>query len=218
MKVAVVAGGTGLVGRECLRLLSNDTEFSEVRALVRRPLPSGHSLPRIRECTADFDRLGEHAEWFRAECVFCALGTTIKKAGSREAFRHIDYDYPLAIAKLAREQGARHFLVVSAQGADPDSRIFYSRVKGELEIALRTLGYPSLTIARPSLLLGDRGEFRLGEEVGKRLAWLFPPRARPVRASQVAAALVRAAHSPVPGVQILENTDLQKSSPSAAIE
>lgn len=209
MSVALVAGGTGLVGRECLSRLSDDTEFAEVRALVRRPLRAASTATRVRECVADFDRLGEHAEWFRAECVFCALGTTIRKAGSREAFRRVDCDYPLAIARLAREQGARHFLVVSAQGADPDSRVFYYRVKGELESALRSLGYPSLTIARPSLLLGDRDEFRLGEELGKRLAWLFPPRSAPVQASQVAAALVRAAHSPVPGVQILENADLR---------
>ena len=210
--IALLAGATGLVGRECLRLLAGDGRIAEVRVLVRRPLPSESRGPRVRECRTDFDRLHEHPEWFRVDWVFCALGTTIRQAGSGEAFRRVDFEYSLAVAKAARAGGARHFLLVSAVGAKPRSRVFYNRVKGELEDAVLGLGYPSVTIARPSLLLGDRREWRLGEQIAKPFAWLGPPRWRPVHAWQVAAALVRAAHAGAPGVQILENPQLRRVS------
>ncbi len=207
-RIALVAGATGLVGRECLRLLSSDDAVDEVRALVRRSLPSEFAGPRVRECLIDFDRLDSHPDWFEVDSVFCALGTTIREAGSREAFRRVDYDYPLAVAKNARSRGASHFLLVSAMGANSRSRIFYNQVKGEIEEAVQRLGYPSVTIARPSLLLGDRQEWRLGEEIAKRVGWLLPAQWGLVHALQVASALVRAAHKAVPGVQILENAVL----------
>lgn len=212
-RVALVAGATGLVGREILRLLAEDDGVAEIRALVRRSLPAPPSR-KVAECRADFDRLEEHPEWFRADAVFCALGTTIKDAGSQDAFRRVDYSYPLAIAKLAREVGTRHFLLVSALGADLHSRAFYHRVKGEVEEAVLSLGYPSLTIARPSLLLGERGEARPMEDLAKKLGWLVPARWRPVHAAQVAAALVDAARRAKPGVEILENPALRASSAS----
>lgn len=210
-RIALVAGATGLVGREILRLLSNDDTVAELRALVRRPLPPDSMGPRVRECRTDFDRLYDHPDWFHVDWVFCALGTTMRKAGSREAFRRVDYDYPLAIAKAALEHGASHFLLVSAMGANPRSPFFYYRVKGELEEAVRALGYPSLTIARPTLLLGERPEWRIGEEIATRLAGLLPSRWRPVHAAQVASALVRAAHAPVFGVLVLDNAVLRAS-------
>ncbi len=117
----------------------------------------------------------------------------------------------LAVAKIARAQGARHFLFVSALGADSRSMFFYNRIKGELEEAILALGYPSVTIARPSLLLGERHERRFGEELAKRFAWLMPSPWAAVRASDVAAALVQAAHEDRPGVRILENKLLRKS-------
>jgi uncharacterized protein YbjT (DUF2867 family) len=206
---ALLAGATGLVGRECLRLLAADDGVREVRALVRRSLPPGSVWPHVQECRTDFDRLHEHPDWFQVDKVFCALGTTIRQAGSEEAFRRVDYEYTLAIAKAARARGAGHFLLVSALGASARSRVFYNRVKGELEEAVQALGYPSLTIARPSLLVGDREEWRLGEELGKLAGWLAPPRWRPVHAAQVASALVAAAHRNAPGVQILENAALR---------
>jgi uncharacterized protein YbjT (DUF2867 family) len=207
-RIALVAGATGLVGQECLRLLAKDAGVAEVRALVRRPLPPALKAPGVRECIIDFDRLDGHPDWFQVDWAFCALGTTLRQAGSQDAFRRVDFEYALGVAKAARAAGAKHFLLVSAVGADARSRIFYNRVKGELEEAVGRLGYPSLTIARPSLLLGDRSPPRLGEEIGKRLAWLFPPRWRPVRAGQVASALVRAAQADEPGVKILDNTAL----------
>lgn len=208
-RTVLVAGATGLVGRECLRLMASDPEVEKARALVRRPLPPEYRGTRVVECRSDFEQLASHPDWFQADRVICALGTTMRKSGSREAFRHVDFDYPLTIAKLALECGASHFLLVSAMGANPRSPIFYYRVKGELEEAIRALGFPSVTIARPSLLLGERGEFRTGEAVAKAMAWLLPARWRPVHASQVAAALARAAQSPIFGVLILENSVLR---------
>jgi len=209
-KIALLAGATGLVGREILHLLSRDPTIAEVRALVRRPLQEQDKGPRVRECIADFEVLQEHPEWFTTDLVFCALGTTISKAGSQAAFRKVDFEYPLMIAKLARTRGAKRFLFVSALGADPRSRFFYNRVKGELEKAVLALGYFSVTIARPSLLLGDRHEHRFGEELAKQIFRMLPSPWRGVQASQVASALVHAAHEEKPGVRILDNNGLRK--------
>lgn len=210
--IAVVAGATGLVGRQILHLLAQDERIAEVRALTRRPLPPEDKLPRVRECIADFDRLESQADWLKADIVFSALGATIRKAGSQKAFRRVDFDYPLAIAKAARAAGSRHFLFVSALGANSRSFFFYNRVKGELEEAVLGLGYPSVTIARPSLLLGERIEHRFGEEIAKPFARLFPGPWAPVYASQVASALVHAAFAGKPGVEILDNKRLRLSS------
>jgi uncharacterized protein YbjT (DUF2867 family) len=133
----------------------------------------------------------------------------MRQAGSAAAFRRVDFDYPVALARAARARGARHFLLVSALGADPASRVFYNRVKGEVEAAIITLGFRSVTIARPSLLLGRRTEPRLAEQLGKVLGVLAPPRWRPVPASRVARALVDAAKRDAPGVRILENRELR---------
>jgi len=207
----MAAGATGLVGREILRLLVADEQFGEIRALLRRPLPPELASPRISDCICDFEKLKDNRDWFHVDQVFCALGTTIKKAGSQNAFRRVDFDYPLTIARLAKEQGAKHFLLVSAMGANPDSKLFYNQVKGELEVALQELGYPSLTIARPSLLLGDREEIRLGEAIAKKFLWLMPPKWRGVHAALVAAALVQAAKETGEGVRIIENPELRNA-------
>ena len=205
----LVVGATGLVGGEILAGLVADEGVAEARALVRRPLDREVYAPNVRELVGDFDALDAHPDWFRVDQVMCALGTTIRKAGSREAFRRVDFDYPFAVARLAHAQGARHFLLVSAVGADARSRIFYSRVKGELEDAVRAVGFTALTIARPSILIGAREELRVGELVMKRLAYFFPAAWKPVRARQVASALVRAARAGKPGVEILDNAALR---------
>jgi uncharacterized protein YbjT (DUF2867 family) len=132
----------------------------------------------------------------------------MRQAGSAAAFRQVDVEYPLALARAALSSGARHFLLVSAVGAAPTARLFYNRVKGEIEAAVSTLGFRSVTIARPSLLLGPRTAPRLGEQVGKVLGILAPSRWRPVPAVRVAGALVQAAKRDAPGVRILENRDL----------
>lgn len=206
----LLAGATGLVGRELLRMLLEDDGVSRVTALVRRPLQDATPHPRLLEVMVDFEALDQHAGAFAVDQVVCALGTTIKRAGSQAAFRRVDYDYPMRIATMGRAAGARHFLLVSALGADAASRVFYSRVKGELERDVVALGYPGVTIARPSLLEGDRAEFRLGEVIGSKLSFLVPGRWKPVHARQVARALVLAARDDRPGVRVLENTELRR--------
>ena len=207
----LVLGATGLVGGEALTLLLGDPAFDRVVVLSRRPLdwPGGARPGTLEEVVVPLDRMQERREAFAVDQVLCALGTTIRVAGSQEAFRRVDHDYPLEAARLALAGGATHYLVVSAMGANAASRIFYNRVKGEVERDLRALPFRSLTIAQPSLLLGARAEFRLGEEVAKRLGWMIPGRYRPIEARDVAAALVRAAREDRPGVQVLESPELR---------
>lgn len=204
----MLLGATGLVGRECLRLLLADPGVTRIVALTRRPLDDQAAWPKLHVEVVDFEQLALRGELFGVDQIFCALGTTIKKAGSRDAFRRVDFTYPLTAAKLGAERGARHFLLVSSLGASAESRFFYNRVKGQLEDALRTLPYPSVTIVRPSLLVGTREEFRLGEELAKRVGWIAPGKYKPVSARHVAEALVRAAQEDAPGLHILESDDI----------
>jgi uncharacterized protein YbjT (DUF2867 family) len=205
---AIVIGATGLVGRECVTQLAARPEFERVTAVARRALPNDLQSPKLRTVVIEFDGLDEHVDTFRASHVFCALGTTIKQAGSPERFRQVDFGYPLRVAELARAAGARHFLLVSSVGASSASRGLYLRVKGDLEAAIVALGFPSVTVVRPSLLLGDREEFRLGEEIAMRLSWAFPRRYRAVHVRDVARALVGAAVEDRPGVRVIENPEV----------
>jgi uncharacterized protein YbjT (DUF2867 family) len=204
-RTALVAGATGLVGGELLRQLATNSAYARVTALVRRAadLPQG-VVPVI----ADFERLDQAAEHLGANHVFCALGTTIRKAGSQAAFRRVDHHYVVSLARLARERGARHFLLVSSIGADARSRVFYPRVKGEVEADVQTLGYPSLTIVRPSFLLGPRAEFRLVEALMTPVVPLLPRRFRGVQAWAVAATLIRAATEDRSGVRVIESREI----------
>lgn len=208
----LLLGATGLVGRTTLRLLLNDPAFGRVVVLTRRPLPLElrRSGATLEEHIVDFHRLRDYAHLMDVEKVICAIGTTIKKAGSREAFREVDFEYPTIVAERSRAHDARHFLLVSALGADPRSRFFYNRVKGDLEDRLRSLAFPGLTILRPSLLLGDREEFRLGEEVAKKLSMLIPRHYKPIPAAQVALALVNSAKMDISGTEILESGEIFK--------
>jgi uncharacterized protein YbjT (DUF2867 family) len=205
----LVVGATGLVGREIVRLLCADPAVERIVVVTRRPFV-GLEDPKLQLKVVDFDALESAADAFAVDQIFCALGTTIKQAGSESAFRRVDLEYPLTAARLGVEHGASHFLLVSAVGASASSRVFYNRVKGELEDALRTLPYNSITIARPSLLLGNREEHRLGEEIGKRVGWLAVGRYRPVEASAVALALVLAARENRPGMHIIESEDIRR--------
>ena len=207
--VAIVAGATGLVGQALVRQLAAESTWREVRALVRRALPPELAGPTVVSVQVDYARLEPPPLWAAADHVFCALGTTMRQAGSAAAFRRVDFEYPVALARAAQAQGTRHFLLVSALGAAPASRVFYNRVKGEVEAAIAALGFRSVTIARPSLLLGQRTEPRLAEQLGKVLGVLAPPRWRPVPAARVARALVDAAKRDLPGIHILENRDLR---------
>jgi uncharacterized protein YbjT (DUF2867 family) len=207
--VAVVAGATGLVGQSLVRQLAGDSGWREVRALTRRDLPPELARARVVPVPVDYARLDPPPEWAAVDHVFCALGTTMRQAGSEAAFRRVDFDYPVALARATLARGARHFLLVTAVGASTSSRFFYNRVKGEVEAAIIALGFRSLTIARPSLLLGDRGSFRWAEQVGRVAGVLAPPRWRPVSGERVARALIAAAKRDEPGVRILENSELR---------
>jgi uncharacterized protein YbjT (DUF2867 family) len=206
----LLAGATGLVGREVLNFLRDDPGVGRVVVITRRPI-EGVDSTKIEVHVVRFDELERHASLFAVDQIFCALGTTRKKAGSKAAFRHVDYDLPVAIARLGRERGANHFLLVSAIGASATSRFFYNRVKGELEDVIRTLGYRSVTIVRPSLLLGKRSEFRLGEWLAMRFADLVPKKYRPVSASDVARALVESARADTPGFLIIESSEIRRT-------
>lgn len=179
--------------------------------LTRRPLPPGSLVGPAESHVVDFDDLAAHAALFRVDQILCALGTTIRQAGSQDRFRVVDYQYPLEAARLGLAQGATHFLLVSAIGADARSRVFYTRVKGELESAVLALPYHSVTIARPSLLLGRRAEFRMGELIAKRLAFMVPAKYKPVEAHAVAAALVRAAKADALGRRIIESKEIREA-------
>ena len=194
-----------------MKLLLSDESIDRVRVIARRPTGEHHPKlqPLILSDLIEMERK-EHLDVFAVDQIFCALGTTIRKAGSQEKFRGVDHDLPLMAARLGVAQGAHHYLLVSALGASNRSRVFYNRVKGELEENLTALHYPSLTIARPSLLLGPRPEHRLGEEIAKRLGWLTPPKYRPIEALAVARALLEAARADLPGVHIFENRDMRE--------
>lgn len=202
----VILGATGLVGSECVRQFAESREFARVVALARRPLAG--AIGRLETHVIDFERLDDAAGHFRVSHIVCALGTTIKQAGSQEQFRRVDHDYTLAAARLGVRHAVRHFLLVSALGANARSRVFYSRVKGEVEDAIRALPYRSVTIVRPSLLLGERSEVRLGEAIGKFFAGIVPRRYKPVHARAVAATLLRAAVEDRPGVRIIESREI----------
>ncbi len=208
-KSVLIIGATGLVGGECVREFAKHPAFERVVVLTRRPLPLGMRIPKVHEHVVDFDSLEDHADLFSVTHVLSALGTTIRNAGSKIRFRQVDHDYVVAAARLGAQQGAQHFLLVSSLGADSLSRVFYSRVKGEVEAAVAALSYRSVTIARPSLLLGERHEFRLGEIVTKPLAFLAPAKYRPVHARDVAGVLLQAAVLDQPGTRIIESRDIR---------
>ncbi|MDP9348399.1 MAG: oxidoreductase [Gemmatimonadota bacterium] len=214
-RTALVAGATGLVGGHLVDLLLEDPAWDAVTVLARRPLSRAH--PKLRQEVVDFDRLEEHAGGLHATDVFCALGTTIRAAGSREAFRRVDLEYPRRLAEIASRSGAERFLLVSALGADARSRVFYNQVKGEAEAAVRAHPFAGVAVFRPSLLLGERTEHRPGEEVAKRLSGplgflLVGPlrKYRPIQARTVARAMVRLAREGVRGVRVVESDEIER--------
>ncbi len=203
-RTALILGATGLVGGELLALLLADPEYRQVTVLVRRNLPQTH--PKLAQRVVDFKDLARGADAFLVDDVFCCLGTTIKKAGSQEAFRVVDYAYPLESAKLAVRQGAGQYLIITALGANARSSVFYNRVKGEVEEAISKLPIKSLHIFRPSLLLGNRQESRPGEKIAiavmKPLGFLLAgplKKYRGIEARTVAQAMLRTAKRNLPG-------------------
>lgn len=216
-KTALVIGATGLIGKELTRLLLENSAYATVIAPVRRPTGLASGAARLEEIDFDFSNWDALDSRLPADDVFCCLGTTIKKAGSQAAFRTVDFDYPLEFARRAEASGSKRFLIVSSLGADAKSMVFYSRVKGEIEAAVTELaGFESVHVLRPSLLLGDRGEKRPGEELASLASGLVswsligPARKyRPIRAETVARAMMRLAAREEPGRFIHESDELE---------
>ena len=216
-KIAVVAGATGLTGSTLLRQLASDARFDRVVALVRsakREMPAG-----VEAVVMDFEALVNGSETITVNhvatdelAVFCCLGTTIKVAGSQSAFRRVDFDYVVAVARWAKAQHSVHFGLISALGASAKSSVFYTRTKGEAEDAVRALALPSVHIVRPSFIDGNRTESRPRESVAIRFARGISPlllgplrRYRVVTAEAIAASLLAASMSPVAGVTVTES-------------
>jgi uncharacterized protein YbjT (DUF2867 family) len=212
-RVALVAGASGLVGREILAAVLADDAYVAVHGVGRRALATTH--PKLSFHVLDFAAL---AALPAADDVFIALGTTIKLAGSRQAFRAVDFDAVVALANAAKSSGASRLGIVSAMGASETSLLFYNRVKGEMERAVSRLGFESLVLARPSMLVGNRDSLGQPERSGERLASIFmqfgafiPANYRAIEAVRVARALVRAVKTTGKGTRILLSGEMQSS-------
>jgi uncharacterized protein YbjT (DUF2867 family) len=213
-RTALLAGATGLIGRQLLPLLIASPAYGHVHVLLRRIASGIETQPKLQLHTVDFTRLGNLPP---ADDVYIALGTTIKVAGSEAAFRQVDFDFVVDTARAARAAGATRLAIVSALGADTKSRVFYSRVKGEMQDAVMGLGYTSVVFAQPSLLVGDRAA--LGQPVRSGEVWatrllgpvmaLVPRGIRPIAARDVAAALIAATLDARPGKRVLRSGQMQ---------
>jgi uncharacterized protein YbjT (DUF2867 family) len=214
-KSVLLIGATGLVGGHVLSQLLEDHDFSSVVVLSRKPLSVQHA--KLREILVNFDELDKHADDIKADVVFCCLGTTIGQAGSQEAFRKVDYEYPLRVAEIARQNGAKTYLLISALGSSKSSIIFYNRVKAEVEEAIGKLNYESYHILQPSLILGERKETRIGEGLARAAAPVFNVlmvgplnKYKAIKAGQIAKAMIHYAKLDEKGTFRHESNELQK--------
>jgi uncharacterized protein YbjT (DUF2867 family) len=209
-RVALVAGSTGLIGSQLLELLLGDSFYTKVVALSRKPLSNSH--PKLENIIVEADELKNHSD-LKADDVFCCLGTTIKQAKTREAFRKVDFDYPVELASRLKANGANQFLLVTALGADKNSKIFYNRVKGEVEEAIGETGFTAFHIFRPSLLVGPRKEPRAGEDAAKVVykifGFLIPAKYKGIESVKVARAMLSFAKENKPGKYVHESGLLQ---------
>ncbi|HEY0829236.1 MAG TPA: oxidoreductase [Bacilli bacterium] len=212
-KSALIIGASGFIGGELLKQVLNQTHYTKVTILTRKHLEVKH--PKLKQYVVNFDVLPQYKDHFKVDHVFCCLGTTMKTAKSRAAFKKVDLEYPLQSAKLAKEGQAGTFLMVSAMGADVSSKIFYNQVKGAAERAINELRLPSLHIFRPSLLLGDRQEFRVAERIAAMATkvlffiWKGPlEKYKPIEAAAVARAMMLVARHPSPGTHIHESSKI----------
>lgn len=222
-KSALIVGATGLIGQQLLNHLLNGNNYETVTALVRRPLDFQH--PKLKEMVIDFDELSDYQTNYKVNDVFCCLGTTIKKAKTKSAMKKVDVEYPLTLAKLSKEMGAEKFLVVSSIGADPNSRVWYSKMKGTLEEELKKVGFQSLFIFRPSLLLGERNEFRVGESFASYLSPAVSPlflgkltKYKPIQALSVAIAMAVTANTNLDGTHYFYYDQIVKQADGEAIK
>jgi uncharacterized protein YbjT (DUF2867 family) len=209
-RTALVIGASGLVGGKLVSQLLASEKYSHVKVLVRKPLDLIHS--KLVSLIFDYDH--PVPSLVEADDIFCCLGTTMKKAGSKEAFYKVDYTYPYEIAKIGLANGAKRFAIITAMGADSKSLFYYNRVKGDIEENLKKLGYETLLIFRPSLLVGHRSESRFGEKLGERISKflkpLIPVKYRAIEAKKVAKAMAAITSSNVKGTLVYESDVMQE--------
>ncbi len=210
MKTAIIIGASGLTGKALLYQLLQDNSFNRVIVFVRKELTIAHA--KLIQHVINFDDLNSCKNLIKGDVVFCCMGTTIKTAGSQEAFKKVDYVYPTEFAKIAKENNVPVFCLQSSLGADVKSNNFYLKTKGETEDAIKRLNFQSFATFRPSMLLGDRTEFRLGEKIGKvvmqALSFAFIgklKRYKAIHVKQVASAMIKHAKSGNTGNEIIEN-------------
>lgn len=215
MKTAIVIGASGLIGKELLNQLLIDNEYSYVKIFVRKKVAVESS--KLEQVITDFDALDNISNKITGDVVFCAMGTTIKTAGSQEAFAKVDYTYVVNFAEKAKRNNVHRFLLVSSLGVSENGGNFYLTVKRDVENALKKLNFDSLIIVRPSMLLGDRAEFRLGEMIGKvmmkTLSFLFIGKLkkyRAIEASIVARAMITLSKTSLDEVSVFESDRLQQ--------
>ncbi|MFP4090087.1 MAG: oxidoreductase [Cyclobacteriaceae bacterium] len=210
---ALIAGASGLIGSELLQLLVKDNFYHKIYVLTRRTL----DIPKEKaeQLVVDFDAFRAE-ELPKVQDVYCCLGTTMSGAGSKTAFRKVDYHYPLKIAELCRKNGAEQYMLVSSMGADKNSRFFYNQVKGEVEETLAAVGYPALHIFRPSISLGEREEKRTGEKIAQVLMKAASPlmisklkNYRPIHGKAVAEGMFVAARQKLQGPHLFESAQIK---------
>lgn len=214
MKTALIAGATGLIGTSLLRYLLESNEYQKVITLARRHSVTAH--PKLDEQLIDFSQLGDFSTNGKVDDIFCCLGTTIKKAGSKHAFTKVDYTYVQELGKWAEKNSCNHFSVVSSVGAKATSSNFYLRTKGQMEKAINRLSIPSIHIFRPSLLLGQRNEFRLSEKLSGKIMTIFNPlmkgqlrKYRAIQAHDIAQAMYNQAQKNIKGVIVFEGEKIK---------
>lgn len=207
---ALVVGGTGLIGKELCRLLAADNTYDKVISLVRN---QSKQVSGIIEQVVAFDNLAKTTVDNSIDVAFCCLGTTMKKAGSKDAFFKVDFEYVESFAKLAQENGAKKFLLVTAIGADENSMFYYNRVKGKIENTIKKLPFTSIHIFRPSLLIGEREDKRFGEDISKlvfkNLYFLIPSKYKGIEGLQVAKGMLKASKTKNEGIFIYESNIIQ---------
>jgi len=214
-RTALIIGSTGLIGSQLLELLLESKEYSTVISFVKRD--SGIQHPKLKQHIIDFDKQETYKELVVGDDFFCTIGTTIKNAGSQEAFRKVDFEYPQQFAKIALENKVKHFLIVSSLGADANSSNFYLKTKGEIEDFIKKYPFESVSVFKPSLLLGNRNEFRLGEKIGIFFMKLFSfllignlRKYKPIQSKAVANAMFIIAQKNNKGFHTIESDSIQE--------
>ncbi|WP_286184796.1 NAD(P)H-binding protein [Bacillus sp. SD075] len=214
-KTALILGATGVVGTQLVKEISNSKIYGEIHLLTRRE--TKFTEPKCTVHVVDFENLSKYADLFNVSDVFICLGTTIKKAKTKEAFHKVDYGYVIEAAKMAKTSHVEKLLVITAMGANSKSKFFYSRVKGDVERTLKHLELNTVHIFRPSLLLGERKEFRAGEKIsgllGTSAKFVFVGPLRPYRAieaNKVAAAMYAAAQTTAKGYHFYNSDEIEE--------